>query len=310
VSRDDMIRVPGGTFRMGSDRHYPEEAPAHVAQVRPFLIDRAPVTNRAFRAFVEATGHVTFAEIPPDPKDYPGALPHMLKAGSLLFVPTARPVDLRDWTQWWRFEFGATWRTPCGPGSSNDGLDDHPVVHVAYRDAEAYAAWAGKALPSEAEWEFAARGGLEDAEYAWGDEFMPGGRKLAKTWHGRFPFENLADDGFPRTAPVGAFPPNGYGLVDMIGNTWEWTTDWWSQRHAPPSEHACCGPSKSELQREKASYDPRQPEIRIPRKVLKGGSHLCAPSYCRRYRPAARHAEPVDTSTSHVGFRCVVRERA
>ena len=308
VSRDGMVALPGGSFRMGSDRHYPEEAPSHVATVAPFLIDRAPVTNRDFARFVAATGHVTSAEIAPDANDYPGALPHMLRAGSLVFTPTAGPVDLRDWTQWWRYAFGATWREPLGPGSTIEGLDDHPVVHVAYRDAEAYAAWAGKALPTEAEWEFAARGGLDDAEYAWGDEFMPGGRKLAKTWHGRFPFENLADDGFPRTAPVGRFPPNGYGLVDMIGNTWEWTTDWWTTRHESGPDRPCCGSGGARVSREVASYDPRQPQIRIPRKVLKGGSHLCAPSYCRRYRPAARHAEPVDTSMSHLGFRCVARD--
>ena len=306
-SHADMVRVAGGTFRMGSDRHYPEEAPIHRVTVDAFLIDRAPVTNRQFRAFVEATGHVTFAEVPPDPKDYPGALPHMLRAGSLVFDPPAHPVDPGDWSQWWTFRFGATWRKPYGPGSSIKGLDDHPVVHVAYRDAEAYARWAGKALPTEAEWEFAARGNLEDAEFAWGHEFMPGGRPMANTWHGAFPHENLARRAYKRTTPVGAFPPNGYGLVDMIGNVWEWTGDWYAPRHEADAPKACCIPKNPRGGREDGSHDPRQPLIRIPRKVLKGGSHLCAPNYCRRYRPAARHAEPVDTSTSHVGFRCVVR---
>jgi sulfatase modifying factor 1 len=304
----DMTRIPGGDFLMGSDRHYPEEVPAHRARVDGFWMDRTPVTNREFRRFVEATGYVTFAEIPPDPKDYPGALPHMLKAGSLVFTPPKHPVDLRDWSQWWNFTFRATWRRPYGPGSSIRSLDDHPVVHVAYRDAEAYARWAGKELPTEAEWEFAARGGLEAAEYAWGEEFTPGGRQMANTWQGAFPHENLKTDGYLHTSPVTAFPPNGYGLYDMIGNVWEWTTDWFSNRHELPAQNSCCGVAKNPRGgAEDASYDPCQPAIRIPRKVLKGGSHLCAPNYCRRYRPAARHAEPIDTSTSHVGFRCIVR---
>lgn len=309
AATEGMVRVAGGSFRMGSDRHYPEEAPSHRVGVDPFWIDVTPVTNRQFRAFVEATGHVTFAEIAPDPKDYPGALPHMLRAGSLMFNPPSHPVDLRDWSQWWTFKFGATWRKPYGSGSSIKGMDDHPVVHVAYRDAEAYAAWAGKALPTEAEWEFAAWGGQEDSEFAWGDELTPGGRHMANTWQGNFPFENTKDDGWARTSPVRAFPPNGYGLFDMIGNVWEWTTDFWSTRHEADAPKACCVPQNPRGGPEADSYDPRLPAIRIPRKVLKGGSHLCAPNYCRRYRPAARHAEPIDTSTSHVGFRCVVRER-
>ncbi len=222
----DNVWIPGGTFRMGSDRHYPEEAPAHRVTVASCWIDRTPVTNRQFRRFVEATGYVTVAEAAPDPKDYPGALPHMLKPGSLVFTPPPHPVDLRDWRQWWKFEFGANWPRPYGRGRSNHGLDDHPVVHVALQDAEAYAAWAGKALPTEAEWEYAARGGLDGAEFAWGDELTPGGRHMANTWQGRFPHENLAADGYRRTSPVETFPPNGYGLFDMIGNVWEWTADW------------------------------------------------------------------------------------
>ncbi len=305
-----MVRVPGGAFRMGSDRHYPEEAPAHCVTVDPFRIDRHPVTNRQFQEFVAATGRVTFAEIPPDPKDYPGALPHMIYAGSLAFTPPAGPVDLRDWGRWWSFCKGADWRHPYGPKSNIDGLDDHPVVHVAYSDALAYAQWAGKELPTEAEWEFAARGGLDGAEFAWGDEFTPDGRHMANTWQGAFPRQNLLLDGFARTSPAGAFPPNGYGLYDMIGNVWEWTTDWYSPKHPADAAKACCIPQNPRGGVQAGSYDPRQPAIRIPRKVLKGGSHLCAPNYCRRYRPAARHAEPVDTSTSHVGFRCVIREGA
>ena len=305
----NMVWIPSGTFRMGSDKHYPEEAPVHRVTVDGFWIDCAPITNKQFRKFVNDTGYITIAEFPPDPKDYPGALPHVLKAASLVFTPPNKPVDLRDWSQWWKFKRGANWRRPYGPRSSLSGLDDHPVVHVAYRDAEAYAKWAGKELPTEAEWEFAARGGLEGAEFAWGDEFTPGGKHMANTWQGDFPQQNLCSDGFDRTSPVAAFPPNGYGLYDMIGNVWEWTTDWWSAKHEPDAAKACCIPENPRGGCERNSYDPCQPKIKIPRKVLKGGSHLCAPNYCRRYRPAARHAQPIDTSTSHVSFRCIIRER-
>jgi formylglycine-generating enzyme len=302
-----MIWISGGTFRMGSDKHYPEEAPAHRVTVDGFWMDRTPVTNRDFRKFVNATGHVTFAEIAPDPKDYPGALRHMLKAGSLVFTPPKHPVDLRDCGAWWNFKFGANWRRPYGPRSSISGLDSHPVVHIAYRDAEAYAEWAGKELPTEAEWEFAARGGLEGAEFAWGHELAPDGRPMANTWQGAFPHENRAEDGYERTSPVTAFPPNGYGLHDMIGNVWEWTSDWYAPKHEADAPKVCCIPENPRGGREEESADPGQPGISIPRKVLKGGSHLCAPNYCRRYRPAARHPQPIDTSTSHVGFRCIIR---
>jgi formylglycine-generating enzyme len=307
----DMIQIPGGTFTMGSDRHYPEEAPAKRITVAPFRIDPAPVTNRQFREFVEATGYLTCAEIPPDPKHYPGALPHMLKAGSLVFTPPSHPVNLRDWSQWWRFEFGANWRRPYGKGKPNRGLDNHPVVHVAWCDVQAYAAWQGKTLPTEAEWEFAARGGLDDAEYAWGDELTPGGKHMANIWQGAFPRENLATDGHTRTSPVGSYPPNGYGLYDMIGNVWEWTSDWYTEAGAanPQAEAtpACCIPERSFPTDEENSRDPNVIGVKIPRKVVKGGSHLCAPNYCRRYRPAARHAQAVDTGMTHIGFRCVVR---
>jgi sulfatase modifying factor 1 len=304
-----MVWIDGGTFAMGSNRHYPEEAPAHRVTVSGFFIDPTPVTNRQFRAFVEATGYITFAEIAPDPKDYPGALPHMLKPGSLVFSPPAGPVDLRNWSQWWTFKFGANWRRPYGPGSSIKGLDDYPVVHVAFKDAEAYAQWAGKELPTEAEWEYAARGGLDGAEYAWGSEFTPHGSQMANTWQGAFPHENLKLDGYERTSPVTAFPRNGYGVHDMIGNVWEWTTDWYTTKHTADAAKPCCIPENPRGGAEEQSHDPCQPKIKIPRKVIKGGSHLCAPNYCRRYRPAARHAESIDTSTSHVGFRCIRRER-
>jgi formylglycine-generating enzyme required for sulfatase activity len=304
-----MVSINGGTFSMGSDQHYPEEGPVHRVTVRGFWIDRTPVTNRQFRKFVNATGHVTLAEVPPNPEDYPGALPHMLKAGSLVFVPPAGAINLSDWSQWWTFCFGANWHRPHGPGSSIKGLDDHPVVHVAFKDAQAYARWAGKELPTEAEWEFAARGGLESAEFAWGNEFMPGGRQMANTWQGEFPHQNVKSRAHTRTTAVCAFPPNGYGLSDMIGNVWEWTNDWYAVNHITEATKACCMPADPHGGRQEDSYDPNQPEIKIPRKVLKGGSHLCAPNYCCRYRPAARHAQPIDTSTSHVGFRCVVRER-
>ena len=304
---EDMVLISGDTFRMGSDKHYSEEAPVHQVRVDSFWIDRTPVTNERFKAFVDATGHKTFAELPPDPKDYPGALPHMLYAGSLVFSPPSHPVNLGDWSQWWRFLRAADWRHPYGRKSNIHGLDDHPVVHVTFADALAYAHWAGKELPTEAEWEFAARGGLDGAEFAWGSEFTPDGEYLANTWQGDFPHENLRTDGYERTSPVAAFPPNGYGIHDMIGNVWEWTSDWYSPGHKVDAPKACCIPVNPRGGREDASYDPCQPEIKIPRKVLKGGSYLCAPNYCRRYRPAARHAQPTDTSTSHVGFRCVVR---
>ena len=305
----DMAWVPGGTFLMGLDSHYPEEAPAHTVSVDGFWIDCTPVTNAAFKRFVAETGHVTFAEIPPNPADYPGARPEMLHPGSLVFVKPRNPVDLRDMRNWWHFVLGADWRHPKGPNSSIRDRDDYPVVHVNFGDAEAYARWAGKTLPTEAEWEFAARGGLEAAEFAWGNELSPGGRMMANFWQGQFPWQNLKEDGFEGTSPVGSFPPNGYGLVDVAGNVWEWTTDWYSTRHPEVETKACCTPKNPRGGDLDASYDPREP-IRIPRKVIKGGSHLCAPNYCRRYRPAARFPEPIDTSTCHLGFRCIVRAPA
>lgn len=300
-----MQRIPATTFRMGSGRFYSEEQPVRYVCVDAFLIDVTPVTNRQFAAFVAATGHRTLAERAPDPADYPGAPAAMLVPASAVFTATQGPVDLRDATQWWRLVPGACWRHPQGPHSGIEGLEDHPVVHVACADAAAFAAWAGKRLPTEAEWECAARGGLVDAEYAWGDEPEPPGQHLANIWRGEFPWRRDADDGFARTSPVGFYPPNGHGLHDMVGNVWEWTSDWYGVRgHGTPGTQACCAPRNPRGGDEAGSRDPRAPGGGIGRKVLKGGSHLCADHFCQRYRPAARQPQDIDSSTSHIGFRC------
>jgi formylglycine-generating enzyme required for sulfatase activity len=302
-----MVWIPGGTYRMGSDHHYVEERPAHLVTIDGFWIDKHPVTNARFARFVAETAHRTFAELPPNPADYPGAVAALLHPGSLVFVRPRTRVSLHNISNWWHFVLGADWRHPQGPGTSISGMERHPVVHVAYSDAVAFAAWEGKTLPTEAEWERAARGGIDGATYGWGDDLFPGGRAMANFWQGRFPHENLRVDGWEGTSPVDAFPPNGYDVHDMIGNVWEWTTDWYRSRHTADEPKACCVPCNPRGGGEGDSYDPSQPEIRMPRKVLKGGSHLCSPNYCQRYRPAARFPEPVDTSTSHVGFRCIVR---
>jgi formylglycine-generating enzyme required for sulfatase activity len=305
---DPVVWVPGGTFLMGSDRHYPEEAPAHRVGVDGFWIDRFPVTNREFARFVGATGHVTLAERVPGAADYPGADPDLLVPASTVFRKPTHRVDLRDPYSWWAYVPGADWRHPRGRTGSIHGLEDHPVVHVACEDAESYARWAGKQLPTEAEWELAARGGLDGATYAWGEEFTPSGCLMANTWQGEFPIENTRRDGYEATSPAGAFPANGYGLFDMIGNVWEWTADWYTEHGAPPK--SCCAVDNPRGGERESSYDPRTPAVRIPRRVVKGGSHLCAPNYCRRYRPAARMAQAVDTSACHLGFRCLVRPEA
>jgi formylglycine-generating enzyme len=274
---EGMVWLPGGEFSMGSDAFYPEERPVRRVAVEAFWIDERPVTVADYRRFVKATGHVTAAERRLDPDTPPGAL---------VFRPTRGPVDLSDFHNWWAYVPGATWERPEGPASDTYTRGRHPVTQVAYEDAEAYASWAGKALPTEAEWEYAARGGLDGAVFAWGDEFAPG---LANTWQGEFPWQRL--NGRATTTPAGSFPANGHGLYDMTGNVWEWTCDEPSANGA--AKRPCCAPSE-------AGED-------IPRRVIKGGSHLCAPNYCLRYRPAARQFEAVDTSTSHIGFRCVSR---
>jgi formylglycine-generating enzyme len=284
----DMVSLPGGTFAMGSNEMYPEEAPVREVTVGPFAIDRHPVTIRDFRRFVTQTGYVTAAERAPGPVRRRGAAPKLLVPGSLVFQRTEGPVSLRDPSLWWRHVPGACWHRPEGPGSSIRARLRHPVTHFTYADAEAYAAWAGKALPTEAEWEYAARGGYDDERFPWGEQIAPEGRMMANWWQGRFPWENLRLDGYEGTSPVDAFPPNAFGLYDMCGNVWEWTADpVTSTVTAPPQAPA--GPAA------------------IPRHTLKGGSHLCAPSYSLRFRPAARQCVAIDVATGHIGFRCVVR---
>jgi formylglycine-generating enzyme required for sulfatase activity len=306
---NDMAWLEGGTFRMGSDAYYAEEAPVHRVTVGGFWVDRHPVTVRWFRRFVDATGYVTVAERPLDPADYPGVDPALLQPGSLVFQKAPHRVSLRDHTQWWAYVPGASWRHPRGPGSSLAGLDRHPVTHVAHEDAAAYAAWAGKALPTEAEWEYAARGGLDGAAFAWGEQERPGGHLMANHWQGEFPWENRKAKGWEGTSPVGSFPPNGYGLHDVTGNVWEWTDDYFTPRHPDDAPSSCCVPVDPRASSPQDSFAVGQPGAHIPRRVIKGGSHLCAPNYCLRYRPAARQAEMIESSTSHLGFRCIVRPR-
>ncbi len=292
---------------MGSNDFYPEERPVRRVRVGSFAIDRYPVTNEEFARFIAASGYVTVAERPIDPEQYPDAIAELCVPGSVVFHRTGGPVNLDDWSRWWQWTPGAYWRRPLGPDSSIDGLSDHPVVHIACQDAEAYAHWAGKELPTEAEWEFAARGGLEGAIFTWGDEIFPEGKIMANTWQGEFPWQNLLLDGYERTSPVGSFPPNGNGLYDMAGNVWEWTAEWYSA--SSPQSKPCCGEAPTRGATIEESFDPMNPQVKIPRRVIKGGSHLCAPNYCLRFRPAARSPQTIDTSMSHLGFRCVARDR-
>ncbi len=273
-------------------------------------MDEHEVTVAEFRRFVKATGYETVAERPLDPVHYPDADPDLLVPGSLVFHRTPSPVNLDDYRNWWSWVPGASWMHPEGPGSTLSGRDRHPVTHVAADDVDAYAAWAGKALPTEAEWEFAARGGLEQAVFTWGDEFAPRGRMMANTWQGEFPWQNLLTDRYEGTSPVGSFAPNGFGLYDMAGNVWEWTDDFFTPGHVGEVEHACCVPTNPRVVSPVMSHNVGGPGERFPRRVVKGGSHLCAPNYCLRYRPAARQAQTIETSMGHLGFRCIVRPSA
>jgi formylglycine-generating enzyme required for sulfatase activity len=305
-----MVEISAGSFRMGSEDFYPEETPIREINMSGFAIDRGPVTVAEFARFVDETGYTTVSERAPDPADYPDADPTLLVPGSAVFQPTGGPVPLNDPRRWWAYVPGASWRHPWGPASDNSGRADHPVTHVAYEDAEAFARWAGKELPTEAEWEYAARGGLDGATYAWGDEMCPSDELMANFWQGAFPWQNTGAKGWRGTTPVGLFPVNGYGLYDVTGNVWEWTSDFYSGRGAGADAPAspCCSPGcDPRVEESDDSYDVGGPGAHIPRRVVKGGSHLCAPSYCLRYRPAARQPEAIDTSTSHIGFRCVIR---
>jgi formylglycine-generating enzyme len=296
----DVVALPGGTFAMGSTAFYPDEAPVHTVTVAGFAIERHPVTNTQFAEFVEQTGYVTVAERPLDPELYPGVAEQDLAPGALVFRPTAGPVDLRDWRQWWDWAPGASWRHPFGADSGIADRGDHPVVQVAYTDALAYAEWAGRRLPTEAEWEYAAHAGASST-YPWGEDPAPNGRLMANTWQGQFPYRNDGALGWHGTSPVGAFPANGFGLADMIGNVWEWTTTRYLPRHTRSEVEdggdgrGCCTPSRGE------------PDPAVSQ-TLKGGSHLCAPEYCHRYRAPARSAQSQDSATTHIGFRCVLSD--
>lgn len=310
VNLENMIRIPGGKFMMGSDKFYPEEKPVHEVTVDGFMMDKYLVTNEQYEKFVNETGYVTIAERPLLPEDYPTVDPELLVPGALVFQKSQGPVNLYDYHNWWAWVPGTCWKHPKGPESSLTGKEKYPVVHIAFEDAEAYAKWIGKELPSEAEWEFAARGGLEGKNFIWGDTDVQYSAPQANTWQGEFPYQNLLVDEYEGTSPVGAFAPNGYGLYDMAGNVWEWTDDWYVANLDESADEfkSCCTPAVNpRVHSPGGSFDVRQPQIKIPRKVVKGGSHLCAPNYCLRYRPAARQPQMIDTGMSHIGFRCIVR---
>lgn len=307
----EILKEKGfNTFALGKWHLAPSEEVTMAVNVRVdgFWMDRYLVTNRSFMEFVHVTGYVTLAERPLDPAMYPGISPELLQSGSLVFQKCAGPVDTRDISHWWTYIPGACWKHPEGPGSNLDGRWEHPVTHIAWEDVLAYAEWMEKEVPTEAEWEFACRGGLENKIYEWGDEYAPEGKMMANTWQGMFPWQNLALDGFEGTSPVASFPANGYGLYDMPGNVWEWTSDWFVMKDPSLKFKACCIPANPRGGEQEQSYDPSQPRIKIPRKVIKGGSHLCAENYCMRYRPAARSAEMIDSSTCHIGFRLIARQ--
>jgi sulfatase modifying factor 1 len=295
-----MVWIPGGTFWMGcADCQMPDALPLHLVTVDGFWMDETPVTNAQFEKFVKATGYKTIAERAPDPKDFPGADPKMLVPGSAVFTAPPMDVPLNNHLQWWRYVPGASWRHPEGPGSTIKGREDHPVVQIAWDDAMAYAKWAGKRLPTEAEYEFAARGKLDRHRYAWGNELKPGGRWPANIWQGRFPAKNINEDGYDRTSPVKAFPPNGFGLYDVGGNVWQWCSDWYRpdyfQTQANRTTRNPQGPTDS--------FDPQEPGL--PKRVQKGGSFLCSDQYCVRYLVGSRGKGAIDSGSSNVGFRCV-----
>jgi len=294
---EGMVWIPGGEFLMGTEEgNYNDTTPLHRVQLNGFWMDKTEVTNAQFAEFVAATGYVTVAERTPLAKDYPGAPPENLVAGSLVFTPPPGPVSLDNHYSWWRYVKGANWRHPEGPASNLEGRAQHPVVHVCWEDAVAYAQWAGKRLPTEAEWEYAARGGLVQKTYCWGDELLVDGKWMANIWQGRFPHENTREDGYEATAPVGSFPPNGYGLHDMAGNVWEWCADWYRPDYYSYSPRFNpLGPSDS--------HDPLEPGV--PKRVQRGGSFLCSDMYCVRYKPGPRGKGAIDTGSNHVGFRCV-----
>ncbi len=293
-----FVRLDGGSFPMGSETHYREERPVRQVTVSPFEIMATEVTNAEFAAFVAATGYVTTAERPLDPAEHPGWPPELLVPGSMVFAVPASPVDRADAMAWWSYVAGAQWRHPTGPGSSIEGLEDHPVVQVSIEDAAAYADWAGGRLPTEAEWEFAARGGSMAPADAWAEPYNPVEGWKANSWQGQFPNADLAHDGHHGTAPVGSFEANGYGLHDMIGNVWEFAADWWLPGHPSKAQTDPDGPPEVLAAR---YSDPRIG----PRKVVKGGSWLCAPGFCMRYRPTARQPQEQGLGSNHIGFRIV-----
>jgi formylglycine-generating enzyme len=308
---DEMVWIPAGTFTMGSQQPGSKlnERPTHKVTLDGFWIDQHDVTNAQFKKFVDATGYKTTAEIPVNwellkkqlPPGTPKPPPENLEPGSMVFAPTTKPVDLKEMGNWWHWVKGASWQHPEGPGSDLKGRETHPVVQVSWDDAVAYAKWAGKTLPTEAQWEYAARGGLDQNRFAWGNEFQPAGKFMANTWTGDFPYKNTSEDGFVGTSPVKSFPPNGYGLYDMGGNVWNWVSDWYRpDAHARQLLNGTCenptGPA--------SSFSINHPE-QTSERVTKGGSFLCHASYCESYRPSARRGTPTDTGMSHIGFRCV-----
>jgi formylglycine-generating enzyme len=308
---EGMVWIPGGEFSMGATASSEglcelhgvtqDALPVHRVYVDGFWMDATEVTNAQFARFVKATGYVTVAERTPTAEEFPGAPPENLVAGSTVFTPTLEPVALNDLYQWWRYQKGASWRHPEGPGSSLKGRDRYPVVQVAYEDAAAYAKWAGKRLPTEAEWEFAARGGLSGKLYAWGDEFHPGGKAMANTYQGRFPVKDTGEDGYAGLAPVRSFPPTGYGLYDIAGNAWEWVSDWYRPDYY--ARFVSTGIVARNPQGPESSFDPAEPGEK--KRVQRGGSFLCTDQYCTRYMVGTRGKGEVRTASNHVGFRCV-----